>query len=109
MGEAGCEIKVAHAPDSYHISRGCERSYLFHEIDLVTNIKKRERFVEKKITAAWAGNPQLRKHAREMNPLAFAAAERLILSLTELRRRKVRHDFVDDLFVCWSRVTAKVW
>src|SRR5215212_2474465 len=53
-------------------------------------------------------NPQLAHHPREVNPLALTAAKRLIFTITEFRYLEVRHDFIDNLFVCWSGTVTKV-
>src|SRR6185369_15329556 len=88
--------------DRHHIRRIGEASYFFQEVDLMANVEKRERLIEKQITATRSRHtvaPQLGQHAREVYALALAAAERLIVALAEFSYIEVLHDFVDDRFV----------
>src|SRR6185369_15710829 len=97
IGKTCRKIQIVYDADRHHIRRIGEPSYLFQEVDLMANVEKRERLIEKEITATRARRtvaPQLGQHACEVYTLALAAAERLILALAEFSYVEVLHDFV---------------
>src|SRR5215470_7501580 len=51
IGEAGGEVEIVNYAYSDHISSIGETSYSLHEIDLVTDVEKRQGLVQEKIAA----------------------------------------------------------
>src|ERR1051326_1052079 len=68
IGKPRSEIEIVHHAYGNHIAGICKTPYPLHEIDLVTDVEKRQRLIEKKVTARINGivAPQLSQHTREV-------------------------------------------
>src|SRR5689334_19576154 len=83
IGKTRGEVQVVDDADRNDTGRCRKVPDLFQKIDLVTNIEKRQWFVEEQITRRSFARqsdtrvvmPQLREHAREVHTLPLTAAE----------------------------------
>src|SRR4051812_33717368 len=115
------EIQVVNHSHRDNIRSVRKDSHLFHELDLMANVQESERLVKEQIAAGqglrgrsgssgWAGAiaPQLRKDAREVDALALASAQSLVIAVAELRHVEELNQFIGDTFVHWTGASAEV-